>query len=162
MMAGRKTSSNKAELIPAVDYDGLVERISQLLERSQRGAVRAVDRIRTATYWQIGRYIVECEQSGQERAGYGEVLIERLAKDLRREIRARVVASKPLGDAGLLPRLGDLPDSVWRFRGAGGPSRLAEPTEFDDSPDSVWRISKTLYSIDFRDSADTVCRIPIG
>lgn len=36
----------------------------------------------TATYWEIGRRIVEFEQGGQERAEYGQALIERLAEDL--------------------------------------------------------------------------------
>jgi len=36
----------------------------------------------TATYWQIGRRIVEFEQRGRRRAEYGEDLIKRLASDL--------------------------------------------------------------------------------
>ena len=36
----------------------------------------------TASYWEIGRRIVEFEQGGDERAGYGEVLVERLSRDL--------------------------------------------------------------------------------
>ena len=36
----------------------------------------------TTTYWLIGRRIVEAEQRGAARAGYGEELIERLARDL--------------------------------------------------------------------------------
>jgi len=36
----------------------------------------------TATYWQIGRRIVEREQRGSERASYGEELVAKLAKDL--------------------------------------------------------------------------------
>jgi predicted nuclease of restriction endonuclease-like (RecB) superfamily len=36
----------------------------------------------TATYWEIGRRIVESEQAGQGRAGYGEALIRQLASDL--------------------------------------------------------------------------------
>ena len=36
----------------------------------------------TAAYWLIGRRIVEFEQSGGERAEYGNALIERLAEDL--------------------------------------------------------------------------------
>ena len=36
----------------------------------------------TATYWEVGRRIVEFEQGGERRAGYGEVLLERLSKDL--------------------------------------------------------------------------------
>jgi hypothetical protein len=36
----------------------------------------------TATYWEIGRRIVESEQGGEKRAGYGEALLKRLAEDL--------------------------------------------------------------------------------
>ncbi len=39
----------------------------------------------TASYWEIGRRIVESEQGGAQRAGYGEALIERLAVDLTRQ-----------------------------------------------------------------------------
>ena len=38
--------------------------------------------VMTATYWQIGRRIVEQEQQGSDRASYGEELVARLAKDL--------------------------------------------------------------------------------
>jgi hypothetical protein len=36
----------------------------------------------TATYWEIGRRIVEQEQRGQKRAQYGKALLHRLAGDL--------------------------------------------------------------------------------
>lgn len=36
----------------------------------------------TATYWEIGRRIVEFEQGGEGRATYGEALIRRLGTDL--------------------------------------------------------------------------------
>lgn len=36
----------------------------------------------TATYWEMGHRIVEHEQHGKSRAGYGEELLERLAVDL--------------------------------------------------------------------------------
>jgi predicted nuclease of restriction endonuclease-like (RecB) superfamily len=36
----------------------------------------------TASYWEIGRRIVEAEQQGKRRAGYGEQLIARLSRDL--------------------------------------------------------------------------------
>ena len=35
-----------------------------------------------ATYWEIGRRIVESEQRGQQRSEYGEALIKQLAGDL--------------------------------------------------------------------------------
>src|SRR3990167_3142829 len=36
----------------------------------------------TATYWEIGRRIVEHEQRGVKRAEYGEFLLKELGKDL--------------------------------------------------------------------------------
>ena len=36
----------------------------------------------TATYWEIGRRIVEFEQGGKSRAEYGEELLNRLSTDL--------------------------------------------------------------------------------
>jgi hypothetical protein len=41
-----------------------------------------VNAIMTATYWEIGRRIVELEQGGEERAEYGDVLVKQLAVDL--------------------------------------------------------------------------------
>jgi DUF1016 N-terminal domain len=36
----------------------------------------------TATYWEIGRRIVEFEQGGEKRAEYGKALLERLSNEL--------------------------------------------------------------------------------
>jgi len=33
-------------------------------------------------YWEIGREIIEFEQKGKSREGYGEYLIEKLSKDM--------------------------------------------------------------------------------
>jgi len=68
--------------MPAVGYDRLVSDISGLLEQARRGAARAVNAVLTATYWEIGRRIVEHEQGGKARAGYGEELLARLSADL--------------------------------------------------------------------------------
>ena len=64
------------------DYGRLVSDISGLLEQARRTAVRAINSVLTATYWEIGRRIVEFEQGGKAKAEYGEKLIERLASDL--------------------------------------------------------------------------------
>lgn len=45
-------------------------------------AARSVNALMTASYWEIGRRIVEAEQKGRRRAGYGEQLMERLSADL--------------------------------------------------------------------------------
>ncbi len=66
-------------------YDRLLTGISGLLEAARRGSARTVNAILTATYWQIGRRIVEHEQAGQERAEYGKELLVRLGNDLTRQ-----------------------------------------------------------------------------
>ena len=43
---------------------------------------RSINAVMTATYWEIGRRIVEQDQGRQDRAAYGDALIERLASDL--------------------------------------------------------------------------------
>jgi hypothetical protein len=76
----RKRKSPGHEL--AADYDVLVSGLLGLVEQARRSAVRVVNGILTATYWEAGRRIVEFEQGGQARAEYGEALLRRLAEDL--------------------------------------------------------------------------------
>jgi predicted nuclease of restriction endonuclease-like (RecB) superfamily len=66
----------------SAEYGGLIGAIAELLEAGRRAAARTVNVVMTATYWEIGRRIVEFEQGGAERAGYGEELLKRLAIDL--------------------------------------------------------------------------------
>jgi predicted nuclease of restriction endonuclease-like (RecB) superfamily len=64
-------------------YEGLIVGISHLLKEARQNSVRSVNSIMTATYWEIGRRIVEFEQGGEERAEYGTGLVKRLARDLK-------------------------------------------------------------------------------
>ncbi|MDP6111146.1 MAG: PDDEXK nuclease domain-containing protein [Planctomycetota bacterium] len=57
----------------------------ELLETSRRASARAINSLMTATYWEIGRRIVELEQGGKGRAKYGEEMVKRLAVDLTEE-----------------------------------------------------------------------------
>jgi hypothetical protein len=54
----------------------------ELLDAARRTSARAVNTVMTATYWEVGRRIVEHEQGGSLRATYGKALIERLSHDL--------------------------------------------------------------------------------
>ena len=72
----RKTGSGNGE------YDALLGRISQAYEAGHRQAAQAVNTALTQTYWQIGQYIVEFEQDGKARAGYGKALMKTLSRDL--------------------------------------------------------------------------------
>ena len=67
------------------DYAAVHADIVALLEAARRAAARSVNAVMTATYWAIGRRIVEGEQGGQARAAYGEALIKRLGVDLSRQ-----------------------------------------------------------------------------
>jgi predicted nuclease of restriction endonuclease-like (RecB) superfamily len=63
-------------------YGELLIGVVRLIEEARFTAVRSVNVVLTSTYWLVGQRIVEHEQSGAERAGYGEALLERLAQDL--------------------------------------------------------------------------------
>ena len=81
-MENENTPSESVKLpareIAVPEYDTVVSDIAHLLESARRQAARSVNALMTATYWLIGRRIVEFEQGGKERAGYGDKLIERL------------------------------------------------------------------------------------
>jgi predicted nuclease of restriction endonuclease-like (RecB) superfamily len=66
----------------AADYDSVFSSVVELLDAARRASARVVNTLMTATYWEIGRRIVEHEQAGEKRAGYGEELIEGLSHDL--------------------------------------------------------------------------------
>ena len=68
-------------------YDGLLRGVVHLFEEARKTSARSVNAIMTATYWEIGRRIVEHEQEGKRRANYGEALIARLAADLTARFR---------------------------------------------------------------------------
>jgi hypothetical protein len=67
---------------PLQDYDAVLSGVVELLDAAHRTSARAVNSIMTASYWEVGRRIVEFEQGGEKRAGYGEELLARLAQDL--------------------------------------------------------------------------------
>ena len=67
--------------VPA-GYAGIHGGIVELLDAARQAAARSVNALMTASYWEIGRRIVEAEQQGKRRAGYGEQLMERLSTDL--------------------------------------------------------------------------------
>jgi hypothetical protein len=63
-------------------YANVHHHIVQLLHTVRQNTARAINAFITASYWEIGRHIVELEQRGANRAAYGELLIQRLASDL--------------------------------------------------------------------------------
>lgn len=75
--------AEQLEIIETVDtYTTVLSAVVELMEAARRATARSVNAIMTATYWEIGRRIVELEQRGESRAEYGKQIIERLARDL--------------------------------------------------------------------------------
>lgn len=64
------------------EYGTIHSDIVALLDTARRAAARSVNALMTATYWEIGRRIVEFDQGGAGRAGYGQALLKRLSADL--------------------------------------------------------------------------------
>ena len=61
----------------------LLQQILDIIARAKDKAIRSVDTERVLMYWQIGKVILEEEQEGKERAGYGEFLIKSLSENLQ-------------------------------------------------------------------------------
>src|SRR3989338_9535362 len=58
--------------IKTQNYSTLITDLASLVERGRKTAVRYVNTALVATYWLMGRRIVEYEQQGKEGAEYGE------------------------------------------------------------------------------------------
>src|SRR3972149_9897293 len=66
----------------------LYQRIRQIVESARTSVARSVNTPQVVAYWLIGREIVEEEQKGQKRAGYGETLLQDLAQRLKSDFGA--------------------------------------------------------------------------
>ena len=60
-------------------------KIKDVLNEARSNTYRAVNFVMVQAYWNIGRLIVEGEQSGKSRAGYGEYLIESISERLKKD-----------------------------------------------------------------------------
>ena len=64
------------------EYQDLLQNIGTALNNGRQKAVNQVNQAIVETNWNIGRYIVEYEQAGHEKAEYGSETLQMLAKDL--------------------------------------------------------------------------------
>ncbi|MCQ2074168.1 MAG: PDDEXK nuclease domain-containing protein [Bacteroidaceae bacterium] len=62
--------------------NNFIDDIRALINEARTQVVHTVNTVMVATYWEIGRRIVEEEQNGKERAEYGKYLIKNLAEAL--------------------------------------------------------------------------------
>ena len=80
-MKPRPTISKEAVLDNA-RYQSVFGNVSEIIDAARVSAARSVNAVMTAAYWLIGKQIVEFEQEGKKRDGYGEEIVKRLAADL--------------------------------------------------------------------------------
>ena len=77
-----KSTPPAALVVPAKTDDALAARIVSILEEARARVVRTVNSEMVLAYWHIGREIVEEVQRGEDRAGYGEAVIDGLSAHL--------------------------------------------------------------------------------
>lgn len=66
--------------------DDYIKDIKCILQQARKQSYKTVNTIMIQSYWLIGWRIVEQEQKGEQRAGYGEKIIENLSKELNAEL----------------------------------------------------------------------------
>ena len=62
--------------------DLLLQNICSILDNARRQITRNVNSVMVHAYWQVGKHIVEFEQKGEQRAGYGQTVLQDLAQKL--------------------------------------------------------------------------------
>ncbi len=63
----------------------LITEVRRLIQSARRGAASVVNTLQVMTNFEIGRRIVQYEQKGKKRAGYGDLVVRSLAGRLTRE-----------------------------------------------------------------------------
>jgi len=74
--------AKKKENVPTNAVDSLFNKVSSLIEQARMRVAAAMNVAEVYTKYQIGRYIVEEEQSGNKRAEYGKQVLEGLSERL--------------------------------------------------------------------------------
>lgn len=77
------SAADDAQLLPSAA--SAISRIREVLSKARHQALAAVNSAMVQAYWEVGREIVEEEQRGKGRAGYGHNLIENLSLQLTEE-----------------------------------------------------------------------------
>ena len=68
-----------------MNYQAIITDIKDIISSGQKIAYNATNKAMILTYWHVRKRIVEQEQNGNERAQYGQALIDALADELTKE-----------------------------------------------------------------------------
>ncbi len=140
--------------------ESLYSRVTAILDQARSHVVRSVNSTQVAANWLIGREIVEEEQRGKKRAGYGEELIENLSKLLSAQF-GRGYGARHLEMCRrfflLYPKLLPIPDAVRSESGDGVATAQMESGPDSNIPNAVRSESDgtptDLLQISFRQGA---------
>jgi predicted nuclease of restriction endonuclease-like (RecB) superfamily len=85
-MKAKKTSKPKSVAkLPTKRSPDIYKRIREILNSARAGIARTVNTTQVVSNWLIGREIIEDEQNGIRRAGYGDALLKELSTKLTRD-----------------------------------------------------------------------------
>ncbi len=78
---GSRRKDSKPKAVESL-LDALYAQVREILTLARDRAWQAVNTAMVESYWEVGRVIVEEEQAGKGRAGYGKRVLEGLAQRL--------------------------------------------------------------------------------
>jgi len=78
----QEVETYNSEVEQIANIDGLFDKVSAVIEEGRRYASTAVNLAEVYSKYQIGMYIVENEQGGKQRAGYGKQILRNLSERL--------------------------------------------------------------------------------
>lgn len=85
LSSNTSASGPSSASLKAPNYPALLHDIGSILSTSRQQACWAVNSALVQAYWKIGQRIVDYEQGGKKKAEYGDLLLDRLSRDLKLE-----------------------------------------------------------------------------
>lgn len=84
-MDNEQLAMNSELNITTADGNELYTAVRDVLQKARQSIARSVNSAIVQAYWQVGRHIVEYEQSGEQRAKYGDATLKQLSEKLSAE-----------------------------------------------------------------------------
>lgn len=79
------TGRDAGDANAAPEHDDLYQRVAEILAAARDHIGRTINTVMVHAHWHVGREIVEVQQRGKARAGYGDELVRTLAGRLREQ-----------------------------------------------------------------------------
>ena len=90
----------------------LLHNVRHILQEARAKVIHHVNSTLVRAYWQVGKYIVEYEQQGTDRAGYGKAVINTPFQAARGGVRKRGSRPPPAVHEAVLPVLPEISHAV--------------------------------------------------